>query len=462
MNIAIVIGISNYIDAKNNLPGCKNDAEVINEVLKRTEKFQQILYLNENETSTQIKEQIANFIIENKGKAINEFFFYYTGHGEFTNDEFYYVLSDFDSKRRNQTTLQNKEIDDLIRSLGPTLVIKVVDACQSGTSYIKDSNIITKYFQDSQKSFNKCYFLSSSLSSQSSYQTDRISDFTASFVNAIKIHTTNEIRYKGIIDVISDDFDEIPEQTPFFVIQADLTEKFCTITPFLKQYLEQIKFGTQENSDEEQKNILSVYEKIKADAKNYTDKEGAISSLEFIKSEFENFSLREELSELFDVKITIMDDYKYIPKKTAIATWLEKNNHEYFTTTVYNETANIYGETEKTLSGFDLHIESPFKSIYIAINSKFPNLPSYNSQVMFLVSKRRIQFFFFITNLIEYNWDERKINIKDLKWIGSECNITNREDIQRSIKTIKREIEERIDKDISQRFDSPPEDDLPF
>ena len=33
MNIAIIIGVSTYADSKNNLPGCKNDAEAINMIL---------------------------------------------------------------------------------------------------------------------------------------------------------------------------------------------------------------------------------------------------------------------------------------------------------------------------------------------------------------------------------------------------------------------------------------------
>ncbi|MCF8428286.1 MAG: caspase family protein [Bacteroidia bacterium] len=30
MNLAIIIGISEYKDSKNNLPGCKNDTDIVN------------------------------------------------------------------------------------------------------------------------------------------------------------------------------------------------------------------------------------------------------------------------------------------------------------------------------------------------------------------------------------------------------------------------------------------------
>ena len=67
MNVAIVIGVSKYLDANNSLPGCKNDAYAINQILKKTEKFNPILYINETETSAQTKELITNFISEQKG-----------------------------------------------------------------------------------------------------------------------------------------------------------------------------------------------------------------------------------------------------------------------------------------------------------------------------------------------------------------------------------------------------------
>lgn len=147
MNVAIVIGVSKYSDVKNNLPGCKNDAEAMYTILQKTEKFTSILYINQEEASAETKELITNFFLEHKGKTIEEFFFYYSGHGEFLNDEFFYILSDFDAKKRNQTSLQNREVDDLIRTLAPNLVVKVIDACQSGTTYIKESNVLNKYWQ---------------------------------------------------------------------------------------------------------------------------------------------------------------------------------------------------------------------------------------------------------------------------------------------------------------------------
>ncbi len=178
MKIAVIIGVSNYSSpAINNLPGCKNDAEAVEQVLRKTNKYNDILYINKGEGSAKTKELLSNFIIRNSGNPIDELFFYYSGHGEFFDNEFYYILSDFDIKKRNQTSLQNTEVDDLIKTLSPELVVKIIDACQSGTTYIKDGNVINKYFHDSKNVFKHCYFLNSSLNTQYSFQNEHLSFF---------------------------------------------------------------------------------------------------------------------------------------------------------------------------------------------------------------------------------------------------------------------------------------------
>ena len=113
MNIGIVLGVSEYLDSSNNLPGCLKDAELIKNILDKTNKFEEILYLNEKLTSAHIKERLTSFISKYKENDIEEIVFYYTGHGEFVNDEFYFLLSDYSVQKRKQTSLQNEEIDSL-------------------------------------------------------------------------------------------------------------------------------------------------------------------------------------------------------------------------------------------------------------------------------------------------------------------------------------------------------------
>jgi hypothetical protein len=468
MNIAIIIGVSNYSDSKNNLPGCKNDAEAIYQIIKRKDKFDSILYVNDNETSAKTKERLTNFILENKSKQVTELFFYYSGHGEFSNDEFYYILSDFDTKKKNQTSLQNSEIDDLVRTLSPELVIKVIDACQSGTTYIKESNILNKYFNDSKKGFNKCYFLNSSLNNQSSFQDKNISFFTFSFINALKEHNTNEIRYKDIIDVISDEFSNNQEQTPFFIIQADLTEKFCSFSRELKEYLS--SFNTPQLSTTALKNKpLSISELVKQDAKEYINKEGAIKSIKFIQQEFKTVKLDSEIAELYNLEINFLDDYRTIPQTKVIGTWLKKNKNDFFAKLVFEDAYDDdTGEEYSRMVGFDLKFETPFKAISIEINSLFPNLVSYQCNIVFLISKKLLRFFYFVTNYIDESWDSKYLNASGIQWMTSELKIADESAISNAVLSIKGSIDVRIKKDLEDRFKIQNEttegesDDLPF
>jgi hypothetical protein len=451
MNIAVVIGVSKYINAEN-LPGSKNDAEAIFAILQKTQKFSHILCINNNESSARTKELITNFVLDNKANQIEELFFYFSGHGDFLNEDFYFILSDFDSKKRKQSSLQNSEMDDLIRTLSPKLVIKIIDACQSGTAYIKDSNILTKYFHESKKTFNKCYFLNSSLVNQSSYQDKDISFFTYSFIKALKEHNSNEIRYKDIIDVISDEFADNSEQTPFFVIQADLTEKFCTFSSELREYLGLFNSTAAVSSSLKTK-PLSLSELVKQEAKEYVDKEGAINALHFIEEKFSTIKLNDELAELYTLEVSFIDNYVNVPKKNDIAQWIINNKGEYFAIPIYVEQYDDEtGEEYSIITGFNLKIEAPYKVITINVLSIYPNTLSYLCTVVFLLSKRMIRFFYFVTNYEIEGWEERNLNGKAIQWITMEQKISDKSELSRGIETIVDSIQRRVKTDIENKF----------
>ena len=468
MNIAIVLAVSKYTNPSNNLPASKKDGDVISGVLSATGKFDKILTINNNESSSEIKEKLSNFFIENKGVKIEELFFYYSGHGEFSNDEFYYLLSDFDSKRKHQTTLQNNEVDDLIRTLNPTIVVKVIDACQSGTSYIKESDVLTKYFNETKKGFNKCYFLNSSLGDQSSYQDDNLSFFTHSFIESLKGHPSSEIRYKDIIDFILDDFHGNEEQTPFYVIQAELTEKFCAFNDNLKKYLVDYQEVKKTSAKEDKKNP-TLLEIIKNNAKDYVDKDGALKAMEYCKQQFEKLELDSEISDLFNMEIRFVLDHQTIPGVRTIGTWLKDNNNEFFASPKYEE--EFFEEYDivprMVLTGYKFLIEdAPFSAVRIEITSKFPNLKSYQCNVALLISKKEISFFYTVLNYLEDGWETKKLNLEKIKWTYNNSKIASEESMLRGLKGVYESINDRIKLDINNQFglknESEQDDDLPF
>lgn len=478
MNLAIIIGVSEYEDKGNNLPGCKKDAKSIHEIIQKSGKYDHLLYINEKLSSAEIKDKLTEFVSEHKKKDVNELVFYYTGHGEFWNDEFYFQLSDFNETKRKQTTLQNNEIDTLIKAIGPELVVKIIDACQSGKSYIKEAKSITKYFEKTGGNFNKCYFLNSSLNDQSSYQTDVISDFTSSLIRSLKEHGSNEIRYKDVIDYISDEFESNPSQTPFFVIQADLTEKFCSINASLREYLDKITFDEGTTSKGDKKDEISLVEKVKKQAENYSSKDDAIKQVENLGKFVTSIKCPNELEELYEISISTHDDYGKIVKRNVIGKWLDDKDHEYFAKSKHTRErkdrfTNPLGafaiqpsrlligtesndEYELVRDGFESEVDLPFKTIVFDLNSKFPNLQSYSSRIVYFLSKRQIIFFYFITNFEEKNWDERRLN-GEIEWFYSEHSITKKEELESGINRIFTKLIETVKKDLNESFASKEE-----
>ena len=393
-------------------------------------------------------------------------FFYYSGHGEFANDEFYYLLSDFDNKKRNQTSLQNNEVDDLIRNLNPQIVIKVIDACQSGTSYIKESDVLSKYFNETKKGFNKCYFLNSSLSNQSSYQDENLSFFTNSFVQSLKEHPSNEIRYKDIIDYILDDFNDNNEQTPFFVIQAELTEKFCAFSVKVRDYLKNYKLQDTDNKKEEKK-APSLLEIVKNNAKEYVDKEGAISAMEFCKHEFAKLSLDEDIKDLYDVNIDFINENNNLPGVVSIGKWLIDNDHNFFAKPFYKLVYDDeYGDTFNQLAGYEFLIDkAPYNAITVDIIGVYPNLKSFKCNIALLISKKHMSFFYSTLQYLENGWESRSLNTEDIKWKYVDCKIAIKESMYDGLTRIYSSVTEKIKSELNKQFalkSADETDDLPF
>lgn len=469
MKLSILIGISEYSDAKNNLPGCKKDVQIVKELLSKTNNYDELLVLDQKMSSAKLKEKFSSFISKHKTEKIEEFLFYYTGHGEFQNDEFYYLLSDYSPNKKKQTSLQNQEVDTLIKTLKPELVVKIIDACQSGKNYIKEHGAIDKYFQETSNRYKKCYFLNSSMSDQSSYQDETVSDFTFSFINAVKQHNSKEIRYKDIMDFISDEFENNSLQTPLFVVQADFTEKFCLINPALKEFLQNLDI--RESITDIQKSDLSIIEKIKEEAKNYSSKEEAFDVLNEIKQKFESLTLTDKLDELYDLEVHFEEDYSSIFKKNVIGQWLDENDHDYFAESSYKSVrkdrhinsgiwtlqSNLFGtnvnpdDYESIRDGFTVDIELPYKTIILDLISKLPNIDSFSCRLVYFVSKKQIVFFYFITNYEEVNWEEIKIN-NEINWLYSEFKIKDKEEIFKGIDKVFSKLENKTEEYLEENF----------
>ncbi|WJJ96539.1 caspase family protein [Algibacter luteus] len=479
MRIGILIGISEY-EHYNNLPGCDNDIKAISEVLNTSKEFDEIKIFEKNVESSKIKSELSKLFEDWKSQDVEELFFYFSGHGSFISNEFYYILSDFDENQKRQTSLQNSEIDSMIKSIKPKMVTKVIDACQSGVSYIKgNTNIVEKYYHKTADSFDKCYFLHSSMTSQYSYQNNELSDFTKSFLKAIDKSDKPSIRYKDIIDYISDEFEKSTEQTPFFITQADHTERFLATSPELQKviskYVKESNKETDNSKDEEVVVYNSYIEKIKKDAEIYSNKDEVETLLNEVKDVIETTDLQTELKELYCYKNAFEHNLRYLPKGTLIARWLEDNPNEYFAKADYDKIpyqeeetrGNPFGQSlasmmrgnkivtkyRSDLKGFEQQLDIPFKYATIDFVPLFPNLKQHALLLTFIISKKDIKFFYAFTEYNETDWTRKEI-IKNFKWSSSDFLIKENKQIFEFIKKTMLETENKLLSIVKERFEN--------
>ncbi|MBE9201798.1 MULTISPECIES: caspase family protein [unclassified Nodularia (in: cyanobacteria)] len=454
MNIAIILAVSEYQNT-NCLPGCILDGQLIKSLLDETGKYNELLFIDQGTDSIKVKEKLSEFITNNQGKVFDEVFFYYTGHGDFYNNEFYYILSDFNKTSYRQTSLANSELDNFLRQLNPNLTIKIIDACHSGVTYIKDNDVFSKHLDDSKQRFNNCYFMFSSMSDQASYQTNIISHFTKSFIDSVLKYDSIDIRYKHIVDYISDDFEKNVFQKPLFISQASFTEIFCSVNQKIKTILlRQIDNLIDIKSETDDLKALSLVDIVKKDAKRYCSEEEALEVINSVKNFVENWQYSSELVDLYTISSKFESDYKSISQYSdSIGKWLKDNNNNYFskityrreliksvTTSVAQALASLsafYGdENYKTvISGFELTVDVPFKLINIGAYPRYPNLDYSDCKIAFVFSQVSVRFFYFYSTFKLENWQNYSYDSSS-KWQTIEVEIKSFDKVENTLSNI--------------------------
>jgi hypothetical protein len=476
-NLAIIIAVSNYPNPVHNLPGCLTDAHWMAKLLSATNKYNEILCLDKDTKSNELKEELISFIEKYKTQKVDEVFFYYTGHGDFHDNEFYCLLSDFSASKRKQTSLSNSEVDNFLRLLGADLTVKIVDACHSGVAYIKDNNAIEKRLNESKQEFKKCYFMFSCFIDQSSYQRT-FSEFTQSFINSVIRSDSNKTRYSHLMDYIADEFQKNSLQTPFFITQADHTETFCSLDASTKEELlkELESFSKSSDLDEEKSSRLEDF--VKRDAEYYCNEEELLKALEEIQDFFINYTFSSDLTSLYKVTPEFLNSYNGLSNIyesrsiTSIGNWLKENENNYFAEISYRrERITPFSANEKLLgtvgrlpsdpkieyksvvSGFDLTVVVPFKQILIQANPKYHNTDLHKCYIVFIFSKVDIKFFYFFSSFKSKNWDNYTPGISS-EWQIVDSKIKDSTKLKESISDILKQFELSILEPIRARYRS--------
>jgi hypothetical protein len=334
-NKAILIANVEYLNLSR-LDCCRDDVLAIKELLEATEKYSEIEII-ENAEANDLKTRIRDAI--DKSAATNELFFYYTGHGFQHETEFFFCATNFDAKRPNETGLSSTELHTLLKLADADLVVKVIDACNSGTLLVKaDGGIMPP----SKQGFKNLIQISSCLDSQNSLAGHPLSLFTANFRAAALRKTEGIVYYTDIISTLRDEFLENNSQTPFFVSQVTGREQFVedgARLNGLRVALQKLSMANDHPSQPEQQIVpaATTLADMLAAAEAKVAKPELVAT--FVSTFFDNLIKRlstAEFADFFDVEFVEHADFTEPTAKEFIIRVLsnEKRSDNFVTATI--------------------------------------------------------------------------------------------------------------------------------
>jgi hypothetical protein len=483
INVAIVISVSYYSGELASLPGCVVDGSAMNDLVSATKRYSQVLSLTSSEGSAIIKDRVSSFIEGIRDEAVDELLFYFTGHGSYYEDEFYYALSDYRSSRRQTTSLTNSELDGLIRSVNPALFIKIVDACQSGVAYIKGRDDLESFIKGRNNGFNRLYFMFSSSTQQSSYQSRQISDFTEALIESVASHQGDRIRYTDLISYVSDKFEGTSRQTPFFVTQADYTEVFCNVDDIVREAMKR-HLSTGPSDLHAAQGKSGVVDRVRTKALEFGTAEDAAAALDCIKTAVETHQFRNELSDLYESVVSAPADYP--PLSAEIGKWLSDlkavepvfaksttRKEEYQTripktgemsallklSTIYQTRDNddLYKEVTRTrvvVTGYEETAGLTYKYVELNLLPLANSIGPERAYVSVLASRRSIFLFYRFVSFEYSGWSDVRIK-HSTSWQFEESPLKDTGRIQEAVRRILADFEAQIFERLEASFPIP-------
>lgn len=467
MKLAILGGISQY-KFQTVLNACQNDAETLKAFLEATNDYTDICFLGPNTTGTEAKKLIAEFVQKHRNDKVDELFFYFSGHGDRTEDDFFYAMSDYKADRRETTGLRNSELDSLIRNFAPELTIKIIDACYSGSTYIKADDDITPVIQKSAKEnqLKKLYFFYSSAADQTSWAGPKFSYFTLALFESLA-EQNGPVRYRDLIAAVADEMHRNGAPKPTFVVQADNLETFVEMNAHLSDLLKaaigipqhtSTSSGTK-NFDDQSEEAAEIVEMVQSSPQSlslaelaalkareiYCTEEEARANIQLVESKLNSESWPKEITDAYEIEVIFLDE-RSIPNKLTIAKWIQSLNEDpVFATPVFETqiyTVNEYQEVPKkpsskgslglgafsqmqklfgedkeyklelvkkerqVISGFKYTVDPVAVPRELLFRPKHPSLEQYAATLVFLFSRRSFTCLYSIEHLPYIGWDK--------------------------------------------------------
>ncbi len=320
-NVAILIGNATY-DRLPALACCRSDVIAVTELIKATGRYDEIRSL-EDASADDIRSQIRDLL--STSDKIEEFLFYFSGHGFQRDAEFYFCAKSFDPARPNDTGLSHDELSNLMRSGNPELAVKIIDACSSGSPLIKGD---FEFLPIEKGGFRNVIQIASCLDNQSSLTGEPLSEFTEALCHAALGKSEGPTYYSDIINSLRDEYIDNDARTPHFVSQGTGREVFITegslIDEFRSSFFE--KWFPEENEEEEVASLLeeTLLSKLIKSEEKYPAPEAAEILIQKLFDGISQRLIEGELSELFSAEIAEHSDYKESTTRAFIIRSLSK------------------------------------------------------------------------------------------------------------------------------------------
>lgn len=443
MNIAILIGISKY-KSEAALPACGLDADNMRRLLAATKKYDDIQLVTDNTNASQVKDALRQFFGKYQSVGgVEEAFVYFSGHGVYQNDAML-CCSDYDSSRPATTSISNAELDDLLRSVRPIVAVKVIDACQSGSPYIKEASAgFEKALGKS--SLGSFICMASSRQDQSSYASASESFFTKRWIEATLSKEDGTVLYRDIQASLADAFVADPDQTPFFISQGSGLEVFSTVTEDMKALtLARTKSLAPNKPEEAIAQLIKAH--VEARDKAFVSHHAVTAAVEASKESLAASSIADALVQSFYAK-SVKADVKLpsIPKARSVAAFAEeqswakryfvKVNQESYRTRVPKDTFGVINvgigrrflgggmsdedvvmETRQRPSTLESTEPLPLEVAEVSYNSSHPSLPAFLIYIGLVHSLTEVMVLSATVRLTQRGWDSRTPELSDVQW----------------------------------------------
>jgi len=438
--LAILLAQSGYVRIPK-LQACRNDLRSMQKLLESTASFDQLLVLDDAiETALDAKEKLRIFLDANSAQSVSELFFYFTGHGYFTGDEFIYLWNDFDPDQQEQTSLSSSEIDLMLTKVHPKLLVKVIDACYSESLISMSSSFSDRYDHTSKNLFKSLYCLLSCQKDQYSLADSTHSFFTSLFLQAVNRPLGTRVRYRDIIDYISEAFEKIGRQTPVFVTHADFTEQFCIVTKKVKEFLGHLDLKQQKQGLAKLRKS-DLLDRVQLEAAQYVTLDEAKQCLLCGLEAVQELQLDLELSNFFEKDVQVTSAYANIPKIYKISEMLAASAEELYVHIFYETehyTVNmpieytVFGQPDavKSISTrvlpfiksrnipkyYENNFELPYVAMGVTLKSKFANLLSQALIAVPILSRTRLYYFYTTATYKRVDWDRQAMATSAVQW----------------------------------------------